>query len=103
MMEPFNSLRAPVFAKNDLACSSQPLAAALGAEILRMGGNAAYAAVAMAAMVNITEPMMNGLGGDCMMLVCEIAPKGDPGKFYQNTLKWRQKLAGQRGAASTQT
>ena len=57
MMEPFNSLRAPVFAKNGLACSSQPLAAALGAEILRAGGNTADAAVAMAAMVNITEPM----------------------------------------------
>jgi gamma-glutamyltranspeptidase/glutathione hydrolase len=69
MMEPFNSLRAPVYAKNGLACSSQPLAAALGGEILRAGGNAADAAVAMAAMVNITEPMMNGLGGDCMMLV----------------------------------
>ncbi len=69
MMEPFNSLRAPVFAKNGLACSSQPLAAALGAETLRAGGNAADAAVAMAAMVNITEPMMNGLGGDCMVLV----------------------------------
>src|SRR5271169_1402502 len=54
MMEPFNSLRAPVFAKNGLACSSQPLAAALGGEILRAGGNAADAAVAMAAMVNIT-------------------------------------------------
>ena len=66
MMEPFNSLRAPGFAKNGLACSSQPLVAALGGEILRAGGNAADAAVAM---VNITEPMMNGLGSDCMVLV----------------------------------
>src|SRR5208337_358546 len=30
---------------------------------------AADAAVAMAAMVSVTEPMMNGLGGDCMILV----------------------------------
>jgi gamma-glutamyltranspeptidase/glutathione hydrolase len=68
-MQPFNPERAPVFAKNGMACSSQPLAAVVGRDILKAGGNAADAAVAMAAMVNVTEPMMNGLGGDCMMLV----------------------------------
>jgi gamma-glutamyltranspeptidase/glutathione hydrolase len=52
-----------------MACSSQPLAAALGRDILKAGGNAADAAVAMAAMVNVAEPMMNGLGGDSMVLV----------------------------------
>ena len=52
-----------------MACSSQPLAAAVGRDILKSGGNAVDAAFAMAAMVNVTEPMMNGLGGDCMMLV----------------------------------
>ena len=68
-MKPFNTFRAPVFARNGLACSSQPLAAAVGHDILRAGGNAIDAAVAMAAMVNLTEPMMNGLGGDCFALV----------------------------------
>ncbi|HUA76654.1 MAG TPA: gamma-glutamyltransferase, partial [Acetobacteraceae bacterium] len=68
-MRPFNARRAPVFARNGMACSSQPLAAAVGRDILKSGGNAADAALAMAAMVNVTEPMMNGLGGDCMMLV----------------------------------
>jgi gamma-glutamyltranspeptidase/glutathione hydrolase len=68
-MRPFNPERAPVFAKNGMACSSQPLAAVVGRDILKAGGNAADAAVAMAAIVNVTEPMMNGLGGDCMMLV----------------------------------
>jgi gamma-glutamyltranspeptidase / glutathione hydrolase len=68
-MKPFNAQRAPVYAKNGMACSSQPLAATIGHEILRAGGNAADAAVAMAAMVNVTEPMMNGLGGDSFMLV----------------------------------
>jgi gamma-glutamyltranspeptidase/glutathione hydrolase len=51
-----------------MACSSQPLAATVGRDILKAGGNAADAAIAMAAMVNVTEPMMNGLGGDCMIL-----------------------------------
>jgi gamma-glutamyltranspeptidase / glutathione hydrolase len=68
-MQPFNPKRAPVFAKNGMACSSQPLAAAVGRDMLKAGGNAADAALTMAAMINLTEPMMNGLGGDCMMLV----------------------------------
>jgi gamma-glutamyltranspeptidase/glutathione hydrolase len=68
-METFNNRRAPVYAKHGLACSSQPLAATVGRDILKAGGNAADAAVAMAATVNVTEPMMNGLGGDSFMLV----------------------------------
>jgi gamma-glutamyltranspeptidase / glutathione hydrolase len=67
-MQSFNPQRAPVFGKAGMACSSQPLAAAVGRDILKAGGNAADAAIAMAAMVNVTEPMMNGLGGDCMIL-----------------------------------
>ena len=68
-MRPFNARRAPVFAKTGMACSSQPLAAAVGRDILKAGGNAADAAIAMAAMVSVTEPTMNGLGGDCTILV----------------------------------
>lgn len=68
-MEAFDNRRAPVYAKNGIACSSQPIAAAVGRDILKAGGNAADAAVAMAAMVNVTEPMMNGLGGDTFMLI----------------------------------
>ncbi len=67
-MRPFDPQRAPVFAKAGMACSSQPLAATVGRDILKAGGNAADAAIAMAAVVNVTEPMMNGLGGDCMIL-----------------------------------
>ncbi len=67
-MQPFNPQRAPVFAKDGMACSSQPLVAMVGRDILKAGGNAADAAIAMVAMVNVTEPMMNGLGGDCMIL-----------------------------------
>jgi len=68
-MQPFDPRRAPVYGKNGMACASQPLAAAVGRDILKAGGNAADAAIAMAAMINVTEPMMNGLGGDCMVLV----------------------------------
>src|SRR5208283_940498 len=68
-MRAFNAERAPVFSRTAMACSSTPLAAVVGRDILRAGGNAADAALAMAAMVNVAEPMMNGLGGDCMILV----------------------------------
>lgn len=61
--------RAPVYATHGMTCSSQPLVAVVGRDILKAGGNAADAAVAMAAMINLTEPMMNGLGGDTNMLV----------------------------------
>jgi len=68
-MQPFSNRRSPIYARDGMACSSQALAAAVGRDILKAGGNAADAAVAMAAMVNVTEPMMNGLGGDTFMLV----------------------------------
>ncbi len=42
-MRPFNAERAPVFAKRGMAWSSQPLAAAVGRDILKAGGNAADA------------------------------------------------------------
>ena len=67
-MRPFNAERAPVFARTGMACSSTPLAAMAGRDILKAGGNAVDAALAVAAMVNVAEPMMNGLGGDCMIL-----------------------------------
>ena len=68
-MEPFNSRRAAVHARNVMIASSQPLAAQVGLQVLKDGGNAVDAAIAVAAVVNVTEPMMNGLGGDAFILV----------------------------------
>ena len=64
----FKSRRSPVFGKRGMVVTSQPLAVAAGLEILSQGGNAADAAVATAAALNVTEPTSTGIGGDCFAL-----------------------------------
>jgi gamma-glutamyltranspeptidase/glutathione hydrolase len=56
--------RSEVMAQHGMVATSQPLAAQAGLQILMRGGNAIDAAVATAAVLNITEPMMVGVGGD---------------------------------------
>lgn len=69
----FQSRRSPVFSTRGIVAASQPLAAQAGALILEKGGNAADAAVATAAALNVTEPGSTGLGGDCFALFYDNA------------------------------
>ncbi len=64
----FNSRRSPIYGRNGIVATSQPLATAAGLEILAKGGNAADAAVAAGAALNVTEPTSTGIGGDMFAL-----------------------------------
>ena len=71
----FNSRRSPVYATRGMVASSQPLASEAGIRILQQGGNAADAAVAVAAALNVTEPCSTGIGGDCFCLFFDNSTK----------------------------
>ena len=64
----FKSRRSMVSARRGMVGASNPLAAQAGLNILRQGGNAADAAIATSAVMNVTEPGACGIGGDCFAL-----------------------------------
>jgi len=67
--QPDMGRRSTVYAPRNVAATSQPLATAAALEIMQQGGNAIDGAVAAAAVLNVTEPHMTGMGGDAFSIV----------------------------------
>ncbi len=63
-MPPFRSHRALIMGRNGAVGANHPLATQAGLDVLRAGGNAFDAAVAISLALGVVEPMMSGLGGD---------------------------------------
>ncbi|KAJ3750548.1 gamma-glutamyltranspeptidase [Lentinula detonsa] len=75
VLQRFPSRRSVVYGTKGIVSSSQPLASEAGLEILRKGGNAADAAVATSAALNVTEPSCCGIGGDAFCLFFDAKTK----------------------------
>ncbi|MBU2721382.1 gamma-glutamyltransferase, partial [Acidithiobacillus ferridurans] len=82
----------PLFAQASAGIVSAPhfLAAEAGANILRCGGNAIEAAIAVGSTLAVVYPHMNGLGGDAFWLISDgnsetvrgLAAAGPAGQYY---------------------
>ena len=60
--------RSMVITHYGIAATAHALASQAGAEMLARGGSAADAVIAANAVLGVTEPMMNGMGGDLFAL-----------------------------------
>src|SRR4051812_24875576 len=93
------------FAKTDMVAAANPLAAEAGLEMLRAGGTAVDAAIAVQMVLGLVEPESSGIGGGAFMLVYnpktkqttsfdgrEVAPaSATPGMFLNAEGKPRSK------------
>ena len=63
------------FAKHDMVAAANPLAAEAGLEMLRAGGSAVDAAIAVQMVLGLVEPESSGIGGGAFMLLFDPRTK----------------------------
>jgi gamma-glutamyltranspeptidase/glutathione hydrolase len=68
MIHHFPSRRSVAMAHRGMVATRQPLAAQASLQDAQAGGNAADAAIATAAVLNVVKPMSTGVGGDLFAL-----------------------------------
>ncbi|AZF19470.1 gamma-glutamyltransferase [Pseudomonas sp. R3-52-08] len=86
---------APRHAERHMAAAANPLAAQAGREMLRQGGSAIDAAIAMQAVLTLVEPQSSGIGGGAFIMLWdganvhaydgrETAPAGATERLFLN-------------------
>jgi gamma-glutamyltranspeptidase/glutathione hydrolase len=66
---PFKAGRSVTIAPHGIVAASHPMAAQVGLDVLKKGGNAIDAAIATSAAMGLMEPMSCGIGGDLFAIV----------------------------------
>jgi gamma-glutamyltranspeptidase/glutathione hydrolase len=85
---PREQARSMIVTRYGIVAASQFLASQAGAKMLESGGNAIDAAIAANAVLGLTQPYVNGMGGDLFAIVCEAKT----GKVYGlNSSGWTPK------------
>ena len=92
-----NLSRSLVYGSRGVVCSNSPLAASAGIQVMREGGNAFDAALAVAATEAVTLVPLCGMGGDSFILAYEaatgqitginssgVAPTGATADYYRS-------------------
>lgn len=84
------------FAASAMVTSPHTLASEEGLKILKQGGNAVDAVIATAAMLSVTYPHFNGLGGDAFMLLSnaegEVTTFSGIGQAFQHLPNFKDKI-----------